>query len=263
MISANGRYVVFWSDSTTLVGGDTNGTSDVFVRDLRLGTTERASVGPEEVQGNDYSAEAWISADGRYVSFSSIASNFDYGDTGHWFDIFVRDRTGGPNFTSLCSPGLNGVVACPCGNPPSGPGRGCDNSAGTGGAVLSASGGSFVSSDSLVLTASGELGTALSIVWQTRNMNAGGAVYGQGVHCTSGTLERLYTRNAFTGSLTVPDLTIGEWRITDRSQALADFILPGTNRYYVVDYRDPVLMGGCSPIRTFNSTQMGQILWAP
>jgi len=263
MISANGRYVVFCSASTTLVGGDANGAYDDFLRDLRLGTTERVSVGPEEIEGNGHSMYPSISADGRYVSFCSFASDFDLGDTNNDFDIFVRDRTGGPNFSSWCSPGLDGVIACPCNNPPSGPGRGCNNSANTGGAVLAASGGSFVSSDSLLLTASGELGTALSIVWQSNTTNAGGVVYGQGVHCTSGNIKRLYTRHAFAGSISVPDTTIGEMRITERSAALADVITPGAYRWYVVDYRDPVVPAGCAGLRTFNSTQMGQIIWQP
>lgn len=128
---------------------------------------------------------------------------------------------------------------------------------------MTASGGSFVTSDSLVLTASGELGTALSIVWESRQINTDGVVYGMGVHCTWGNVKRLYTRNASGGSLSVPDLSIGELRITERSAALADVITPGSYRWYVVDYRDPVLLGGCTGHRTFNSTQVGQILWAP
>ncbi|HEV8111826.1 MAG TPA: hypothetical protein VGR31_03545 [Planctomycetota bacterium] len=263
MLSTNGRFLAFWSESTNLVPGDSNGYYDVFVRDLRNATTERVSVGPLEYEGNAHSDYPWISADGEFVSFSSFASNFDYGDSGLFVDVFVRDRTGGPPFSSWCNPGLDGVIPCPCGNPPSGPGRGCNNSANTGGAVLSASGGAFVSSDSLVLTANGEVGSTLNIVWQSRHTNSGGAVYGQGVHCLTGNVRRLYTRQATGGSISFPDLVLGESRITDRCMQLADFITPGAVRWYAIDYRDPVLLGGCSPVRTFNSTQMGRIVWAP
>ena len=51
-ISADGRFVAFDSDASNLVPGDTNGFSDVFVRDRQTGTTERVSVGPGGVQGN-------------------------------------------------------------------------------------------------------------------------------------------------------------------------------------------------------------------
>ena len=90
-ISADGRYVAFWSDASNLVPGDTNGAFDVFVRDLRSGTTRLVSVGADGFQGNKGSAPTAISADGRYVAFNSDASNLVPGDTNHRSDVFVRD----------------------------------------------------------------------------------------------------------------------------------------------------------------------------
>lgn len=98
-ISADGRFVVFGSTASNLVPGDTNGTADVFVHELSSGQTSRASVDSSGVQGNDWS-NAWgdsaaISADVRYVAFSSLASNLVSGDTNGTSDVFVHDRIAG------------------------------------------------------------------------------------------------------------------------------------------------------------------------
>ncbi|HOG46662.1 MAG TPA: calcium-binding protein, partial [Anaerolineae bacterium] len=75
--------------------GDTNGASDVFVRDRLTGHTERVSVSSDGAQG-DYSSDSpAISADGRFVAFSSYASNFAADDRAGHRDIFVRDRLQG------------------------------------------------------------------------------------------------------------------------------------------------------------------------
>jgi Tol biopolymer transport system component len=88
-ISADGRYVAFESAASNLVGGDSNGYFDVFVRDRKLHRTVRASV-TAGVQGNGPSEGPAISADGRYVSFVSSASDLVSGDTNGYGDIFVR-----------------------------------------------------------------------------------------------------------------------------------------------------------------------------
>lgn len=93
--SAGGRYVVFTSDASNLVGGDTNGDQDVFVRDRTTGRTRRVSVSSAGEQPNGNSFDPFISADGRFVAFSSAASNLVGGDTNGVTDIFVRDRTTG------------------------------------------------------------------------------------------------------------------------------------------------------------------------
>jgi len=90
-ISADGRFVAFSSLASNLVPGDTNASRDIFVRDLSTNTTTRVSVSGAGNQGNDYSSDASISADGRFVTFSSEASNIVPGDTNNKEDIFVRD----------------------------------------------------------------------------------------------------------------------------------------------------------------------------
>jgi Tol biopolymer transport system component len=94
-ISADGRFVGFESETSGLVVGDTNGRPDCFVRDLQTGTTERVSVATGGAQGNGDSVGCLVSADGRFVAFSSLASNLVAGDTNGWADAFVRDRASG------------------------------------------------------------------------------------------------------------------------------------------------------------------------
>lgn len=72
-VSANGRYVVFDSDATTLVPGDTNNATDVFVRDRQTGTTTRVSVTPAGAQVLGGSNLPSISGNGQRITFVSNA----------------------------------------------------------------------------------------------------------------------------------------------------------------------------------------------
>src|SRR5690348_14654367 len=74
-VSASGRYVAFRSAATNLVPGDTNGVTDVFVRDTTLGTTVRADVSTSGVQANAAATNSIMSGNGRYVFFLSNATN--------------------------------------------------------------------------------------------------------------------------------------------------------------------------------------------
>jgi Tol biopolymer transport system component len=91
-ISADGRFVAFYSYASTLVPGDTNGQPDIFVRDRLTRTTELVSVSSAGEEGNSGSFFASISADGRLVAFDSWATNLVPGDTNGSPDVFVRDR---------------------------------------------------------------------------------------------------------------------------------------------------------------------------
>jgi hypothetical protein len=122
VVSANGRYMAFESDATNLVtagsvgGADNNNATDIFVYDRLACTIERISLNSNEEQtrndtvetnpGPDIPCEvnncfqAWsrrpsISADGRYVAFTSNATNLIPGDNNTWRDVFVRDRVAG------------------------------------------------------------------------------------------------------------------------------------------------------------------------
>ncbi|MCK5377269.1 MAG: PD40 domain-containing protein, partial [Acidobacteria bacterium] len=90
-INSDGRYVAFESDATDLVADDTNGVTDVFVRDVELGTTTRVSVDVNGEDADGPSEDPSISADGRYVAFRSAASDLVEGDGNGVGDVFVRD----------------------------------------------------------------------------------------------------------------------------------------------------------------------------
>lgn len=110
-ISADGRFVAFASNAFNLVAEDTNGsTQDVFVRDLQLGQTALVSISTGGEQGNGYSDAPSISADGRWVVFSS-ASSLVAGDTnGSQRDVFARDRqTEQTTLVSVATGGGQGI----------------------------------------------------------------------------------------------------------------------------------------------------------
>jgi len=94
-ISADGRHVAFYSDATNLVPDDTNDVSDVFVHDRQTGQTTRVSVGSDGSQANDASTQGAISADGRYVAFTSSATNLIPGEPDPHGGLFVHDRLTG------------------------------------------------------------------------------------------------------------------------------------------------------------------------
>ena len=107
-ISSDGRYVAFYSYATNLVEGDTNDTWDVFRKDLTTGETLRASTSSSGAQGNGVSSyypdDLSISSDGRYVAFTSYATNLVEGDTNGVQDIFRKDLTTGETLRASTSP---------------------------------------------------------------------------------------------------------------------------------------------------------------
>ncbi len=90
-ISADGRYVVFFSDSSNLVAGDTNGWPDHFLRDRQTGTTTLITVTTSGAQTDHYSEQGVMGRAGRYLYFPSFATNVVPGDTNGQEDLFVRD----------------------------------------------------------------------------------------------------------------------------------------------------------------------------
>jgi hypothetical protein len=95
-ISANGRFVVFESGADNLVDNDGNGFVDVFLYDRETATTSLVSVDQDGMPANDLSVNADISANGRYIAFTSKATDLIADDTnGSISDVFVRDRIAG------------------------------------------------------------------------------------------------------------------------------------------------------------------------
>jgi len=108
-LSGDGRFVAFESDATDLVPNDTNGWEDVFVHDRWSRATERASVATSGAQAKAPCHLPAISADGRFVAFTTFAQNLVPGDTNVASDVFVHDRLGG--FTDCVSVAPTGSPA--------------------------------------------------------------------------------------------------------------------------------------------------------
>lgn len=89
-ISGDGRYVVFASEATNLVAGDTNGVQDVFRHDLVTGETVLVSAAPGG-NADGASGSPSVSRDGRFVAFASRATDLVVGDTNGSPDVFLRD----------------------------------------------------------------------------------------------------------------------------------------------------------------------------
>jgi len=102
-ISTNGQFVLFESAAGNLAPGVTNNVNNVFVRDVVHGVTWLASIGLNGAEASGPSRNSVMSADGRYVAFSSEATNLVAGDTNGLADIFVRDLQG--SVTALASVG--------------------------------------------------------------------------------------------------------------------------------------------------------------
>jgi hypothetical protein len=270
-ISADGRFVAFGSYATDLVLGSTGGFN-VFIRDRQDGTTERVSVDSGGAQGNGDSGLGglFISGQGRHVAFGSLATNLVPGDTNGSYDAFVHDRDA-TIFTSLCEPGVSGVITCPCGNPPSGSGRGCNNfapSGGTGGATLGGSGLPSLAADTVSLDVTNTLkqvhvlfvGTTLSANVRT----------GAGVRCVNSGpnessqsfLKRIAKKTPTNG----PPSTMSFTGILAAMIARGAPPIAGETYYYYAAYRNSAANGqpGCPGVTFgFNATNAGAVTWYP
>jgi hypothetical protein len=116
-ISADGGYIAFESDASNLVSDDNNNSTDIFVRDLHTGQTERVSISSSGVEGNLSSFNPTISSNGQFVAFLSYATNLVNDDTNdcsypryhNCLDVFVHDRQ--TRETSRISVASNGTQA--------------------------------------------------------------------------------------------------------------------------------------------------------
>ena len=95
VFSPDGTKVAFASTANNLVAGDSNGTTDIFIKDLATGAVTRVSTDTAGVEGNRTSLAPVFSPDGTKVAFTSFADNLVAGDTNNATDIFVKDLTTG------------------------------------------------------------------------------------------------------------------------------------------------------------------------
>ena len=167
----------------------------------------------------------------------------------------------------FCEPLPGTAIFCPCFNFPSGPGRGCDNSAATGGAALTAAGNPSIANDTLVMTVTGVGNTTSSCVNPTGSVPSvliqgdvvvAGTAFFDGVRCVGGNLKRIETAFTVSGVFTS---TVG---ISTTSASLGDPLSAGFIRYYFLYYRDPCPTFACTG--TFdlaNASNAYQITWTP
>ncbi len=110
-ISADNRYIVFQSDADNLVPNDTNKTIDIFVHDRQTKRTRRVSVASDGSQSKpSWTNQATISGNGRFVAFTSDASNLVADDKNSAPDVFVHDlRTKQTTRASVSSDGIEAI----------------------------------------------------------------------------------------------------------------------------------------------------------
>ena len=107
-ISTNGRYIAFSTWANNVAPGVTNDCINVFLHDLITGANVLVNVATNGLPGNNLSTEPSISADSRYIAFTSAATNLVSGDNNSASDVFVRDVQAGT--TTLVSVSTNGGV---------------------------------------------------------------------------------------------------------------------------------------------------------
>jgi uncharacterized repeat protein (TIGR01451 family) len=108
-LSADSAKVAFSSSSTNLDPSDTDGSFDIYVKDLSTGAIALASTSDDGTKGNGDSSEASLSADGTRVAFSSSSTNLDPADTSSDADVYVKDLvTGAITLASTADDGTKG-----------------------------------------------------------------------------------------------------------------------------------------------------------
>jgi Tol biopolymer transport system component len=105
-------FVAFGADAENLVSWDSNGHTDIFVRDRPKKRTRLVSVRGSGIQSNAFSSDPEISASGRFVTFTSEADTLEAIDSNGANDVFVRDRKKHrTRLVSISSGGLQGNAA--------------------------------------------------------------------------------------------------------------------------------------------------------
>jgi hypothetical protein len=247
---ANGNYAVYtyaWApDSPSgMTSVDVPGSSDA------LQIVGGAWAGSPHVLGTTYALHHVSVTNGTLVVNCAGAQGTSGSVNG--FQLVAE----GSSIVAFCAgDGTPGGVACPCNNLGA-LGRGCENSAATGGALLTASG--TLNPDTLQMQSSGELPSVTSILLQGNALLGGPATFGDGTRCVGGSLKRLFVLGASGGVATFPPP--GGPSISARSAALGDPITTGTDRHYQVYYRDPS-PGFCMPSPSnFNISSALTVHW--
>jgi len=151
--------------------------------------------------------------------------------------------------TPIC--GGSSTSGCPCGNVGTVP-RGCNNSTGSGGGLLAATGTASISADTLTLSGAG-MTNSNALYFQGTTFQYAQSVYGDGLRCVTGNVVRLGTKTNSAGASSYPGF--GDPSISVRGGVVA----PGTRAYQVI-YRDG---GDFCTSSQFNATNGLLVLWRP
>jgi sugar lactone lactonase YvrE len=180
--------------------------------------------------------------------------------------LVVADRTSVRAYRAPTTPhvrfcaGDGSSGACPCANQGL-PGRGCDNSAGTGGGLLTASGAASLSGDTFLLSSNHLLASVTSVVLQG-DAAVGALPFGDGLRCAGGNLRRLYVLAAQQGVVVAPTGALPA--VSVRSAQLGDAIPASSTRVYQTYYRDPDLAFCAAPQGdSWNVTSAVSVVWQP
>jgi Tol biopolymer transport system component len=192
VMTPDARYVVFESNATNLVAGDTNGIVDLFVRDVQRGTTVLLTPGARAAGGTGGSSESpSISTNGQRIAFLSTATNLVNGATNTLGDVFVRDVSGGLTYwASRNLPRILGAASQFASQPP----------------ILSADGRYVVFKTIITGTAAGQLGAVFRYHVDTSELDTVGtnAVIASETSLTGPTMSadgRLIVYEGTTGGL--------------------------------------------------------------
>jgi len=276
-ISADGRYVVFVSDATNIVAGDTSISVDMFVRDLLLGTTRYASLDNAQAQFASGPSGAFLSADGGAVVFVSTEQVSPSDSLTFTWDVFHRDlqrnitraiSPGSPTFGRDCvTRGISAdgrkvltMTSQPTTVGADGPGcylfdlgAPCSvttyctanvNSTGHA-ATISVQGEPSRLVDNLVISASGMPSDAIALLYSGNGSVVPGTPFGLGRQCVGGTFVRHGVLHAVAGH-------VADAQSLNSSEYSA--VYAGDTRYYQVLYRDPAAGGSA-----FNTTNAAAI----
>ena len=245
----SGKLVMVWEMQINLSGDCQNGYPANFATDYPTG---QANCNVTQKNLIYIQGIGWRDAATATIGPIQLCPTYY---AGNWL-MRTCVSTGGA-IQSFCAGDGTLVTPCPCNNF-GGDGRGCENSAGTSGAILTASG--TTSPDTIVLTSSGELPSVLGIFMQGNQVNQSGIRSGDGLRCVAGSLKRLYKKNAVGGVASAPGPS--DPSITAQSALKGDPISPGMTRYYQVYYRDPSQVFCPTPTgNTWNLSSAIQITW--
>ena len=269
-VDTDGRSfaVAYWNNSPISIR-----TATVGVVANRLRLSESVHVASTTYPANFRSTEV-ASTEGSGLPWRLELVVHDSGVTGG--APFATGDVGGALYdhalyTPYCFPGYDGVATCPCGNPPSQHGRGCNNPANTGGARLSATGFCSVGGDSMGLV--GEFLPLNQTVtfYQGTSALTSAVFHGQGTSCVGGSIVSLYTKGSIPlgGAAYATAPNPGDPRIAARSAALGYPIFAGQTRQYFASYGPVGTSGGghgssaCQTGLAANATQSLQATWIP